>query len=93
MIYKGIVRGKVIELEDKVGLPEGTEVEVVVKEQKGEELAPSGYPKGSPQALLAFLDTPPRCTPEDVNTLLQAIEQGKHPVRFEGIFDQEEKKS
>lgn len=84
MIYKGIVRGKVIELEDQVVLPEGTEVEVVVKEQKGEALAPSGYPKGSPQTLLVFLDTPPRCTSEDVDTLLRAIEQGKRPVRFAG---------
>jgi len=37
MTYKGIVRGKVIELEDQLGLPEGTEVEVVVKEPKGKD--------------------------------------------------------
>jgi hypothetical protein len=28
---------------------------------------------------------------EDVDTLLQAIDQGKRPVRFAGIFDQEDK--
>ena len=92
MPYKGIVRGRVIRLEGKVVLPEGTEVEVVVKERKGEELAPSGYPKGSPQAILATLDMAPRCTPRDVDALLQAIEQGKRPARFEGVFDREEKR-
>lgn len=92
MTYKGIVRGKVIELEGQVVLPEGTEVEVVVKERQPEELASSGHPKGSPQAILAALDTPPRCTPEDVDALLQAIEQGKRPVRFEGAFDREARK-
>jgi hypothetical protein len=89
MAYRGIVKGKVIELADQVELPEGTEVEVVVKAYPGEELAPSGYPKGSAQALLAIWDSPSHCTPEDVDALLQAIEQGKRPVRFAGIFDEE----
>lgn len=34
MTYKGIVRGRGIELEGQVVLPEGTEVEVVVKSTK-----------------------------------------------------------
>lgn len=89
MTYKGIVKGKVVELEDHVTLPEGTKVEVVVKDLQDQELAPSGYPKGSPQAILAIFDTPPHCAPEDVDALLEAIERGKRPVRFEGIFDQE----
>lgn len=92
MTYKGIVRGKVIELEGNAVLPEGTEVEVVVKERQGEDLAPSGYPKGSPQALLAALNIAPRCTPGDVDTLLQAIKQGRRPVRFEGVFDRRKRK-
>jgi hypothetical protein len=89
MTYKGIVKGKVIELEDSVTLPEGTKVEVVVQTPKVEELAPSGYPRGSPQAILAVFDIPPHCTSEDVDALLEAIEQGKRPVRFEGVFDKE----
>ena len=93
MTYKGIVRGKGIELAGQVVLPEGTNVEVVVKEHKGEELAASGHPKGSPQAMLAFLDTPPRCTSADVDALLQAIEQGKRPVRFAGVFDRGKRKT
>jgi hypothetical protein len=31
MVYRGIARGKVIELEDNVSLPEGTEVEVLIR--------------------------------------------------------------
>lgn len=90
MVYKGIVRGKVIELQGEVVLPEGIEVKVVVKETKDKEVTSEVYPKGSPQAILAVWDTPPRCTPEDVDALLQAIEEGKRPLQFEGIFDQRE---
>lgn len=89
MTYKGIVKGKVVELEDHVTLPEGTKVEVVVKDSEQEEITSGGYPKGSPQAILAIFDTPPRCAPEDVDALMEAIERGKRPVRFEGIFDEE----
>jgi hypothetical protein len=91
MSYRGVVRGKFIELEDAVVLPEGTEVEVVVKEPQGEELAPSGYPKGSSRAILAAWALAPRCTPEDVDALSRAIEQGKRPIRFKSVFDQEER--
>ena len=90
MTYKGIVKGKTIEFEDPLALPEGTEVEVVVNIRRGTALAASGDPKGSGPALLRLWDTPSQCTPEDVETLLQAIDQGKRPVRFAGIFDQEE---
>ncbi len=91
MTYRGIVKGKTIELEAPLELPEGTEVEVVVNIPSEKELATSGYPKGSGQALLRIWDTPPCCTPEDVDALLQAIDEGKRPVRFTGIFDQEDK--
>ena len=87
MTYKGIVKGNVIELEGKMVLPEGTEVEVVVNKENGEESLSSGYPKGSPKALLETLDIPPRCTSDDVDALLQAIEQGKRQVQFVGAFD------
>lgn len=87
MPYKGTVRGKVVELESDVTLPEGTEVEIVVKDREKKTGSPSGHPRGSPQAILKFLDTPPLCTPADVEALLQAIKQGKQPVSFEGVFD------
>lgn len=93
MTYKGIVRGKVIELEGNVALPEGTEVEVVVREQQGEELSPNGHPKSSRQAILAALDLPARCVPGDVDALVEEIEQGKRPLRFEGVFDREPRRA
>jgi hypothetical protein len=88
--YKGIVKGKTIEFEDPLELPDGTEVEVVVHLRPGIALASSSDLKGSGQALLRLWDTPAQCTPEDVDSLLQAIDQGKRPVRFAGIFDQED---
>lgn len=45
--------------------------------------------QGKGQALLRLWDTPAQCTPEDVDILLRAINQDKRPVRFAGIFDQE----
>jgi hypothetical protein len=86
--YKGIVKGQTIEFEDPLQLPEGTAVEVVVHIRPKKALA-SSSPKGSGQALLRLWDTPAQCTSDDVNILLQAINQGKRPVRFAGIFDQE----
>ena len=91
MVYKGIVKGNVVELEKGVRLPEGTTVEVVVKGPDIEPIVPSGYPNGSPQAILAALDTPPHCTAEDVDAFTEAMEDGKQPIRFEGLFDREEK--
>jgi hypothetical protein len=90
MTYKGIVKGKTIELEDPLALPEGTEVDVEVHIRPKHALAASRAPKGSGQALLCLWDTPAQCAPEDVDLLLQAIDQGKRPVRFAGLFDQEE---
>ncbi|TAJ91936.1 hypothetical protein EPO44_14375 [bacterium] len=87
MPYKGTVRGKVIELESDVPLPDGTEVEIVVKDHEKKTVTASGHPRSSPQAILKFLDTPPLCTSDDVEALLQAIRQAKRPVGFEGIFD------
>lgn len=89
MIYKGIVRGKVVHVEDQITLPEGTEVEVTIKQGEGEELSPGGNSLSSPVAVVAALDVRPHCTCEDVNLLLQAIRQGKMEVRFQGPFDAE----
>ena len=90
MTYTGIVKGKTIAFEAPLALPEGTEVEVMVHVRPGKALASSGDPKGSGQTLLRLWDMPAHCTPEDVETLLQAIDQGKRPVRFAGLFDQED---
>jgi hypothetical protein len=77
MVYKGIVRGNVVELD--VALPEGTEVEITVKDRQKEKRTPAGDPRGSPQALLKFLDTPPLCASDDLEALLEAIAVPKRP--------------
>lgn len=87
MVYRGIARGKIIELKDEVSLPEGTEVEVLVKQGEIDKTMLDGYPKGSPQALLAALKLPAKCTPEDVEALVHSMQQGRQSVRFEGIFE------
>ena len=79
MVYKGIVKGNVVELEEGVRLPEGTTVEVVVKGPDIEPIVPSGYPNGSPQAILAALDTPPHCTAEDVDELRERFNETEPP--------------
>jgi hypothetical protein len=89
MTYKGIARGKVIELEGDLTLPEGTEVEIVVKDRTKSSVTINHHPKGAPAAILKFLDTPPLCTPADVDALLQAIKEGRQPTNYQGVFDQD----
>jgi hypothetical protein len=50
--YKGIVKGKTIEVEDPFALPEGTAVDVEVHVRPKQALAASSAPKGSGQVLL-----------------------------------------
>jgi hypothetical protein len=52
MTYKGIVKGKTIEFEAPLALPEGTEVDVEVHVRPKQALAASSVPQGSGQALL-----------------------------------------
>lgn len=66
MTHKGMIKGNWIELEDAPGLPEGTEVEVVIQES---------LVRGSPQALLAYWNRQPACSPEDVAALIREMEQ------------------
>jgi hypothetical protein len=90
MTYKGIARGKVIELEDDIALPEGTEVEIVVKDRTKSSVTSNSHAKGSPEAILKIFDTAPLCTPADVDALMQAIKQGRQPTNYQGVFDQDQ---
>jgi hypothetical protein len=76
----------VVEFQDNVHIPDGTQVDVVVDEA----LTPEGYRKGSPQALLAYLDRPPLCTPEDVDALMEEVRKARLPMTTAGIFDDEQ---
>ena len=89
MTYKGIARGKVIELQDGLALPEGTEVEIVVKDWAKNSVTVKRHAKGSPEAILKLFDTPPLCTPADVEALLRAIKEGRQPTNYQGVFDQD----
>lgn len=47
-------------------------------------------PRGSAQAVLAAIRRGPRLQPDDIEALERSIEEGKLPVRTEGIFDEAE---
>lgn len=74
--YKGVVKGRTVVLKEAPDLPEGAEVLVTRLETL----------KGSPQAVLAAINAPPYIKPEDVDNLMQRIEEGKRPVRYESPF-------
>jgi hypothetical protein len=76
----GTVRGGVVELEGDVTLPEGTQVEVTIKEG----IAPPA--KGSPAAVLRLLREM-QSTPEDVDALVAAMRAGDKPAAVGGVFD------
>lgn len=80
MTYKGIAKGKTIELEEPLPYSEGQPVSVSI-----EPLHPEVQP-GSAVAILKVMRDLPQLNPEDVDELEQAIEQGKLPVRIQGLF-------
>ena len=79
--------GRVLIPEGAVDLPRDRVVELrVVKVED----SPHSLPKGHPALILQMLDQPPRVTSEDVDALERAIEEGKLPLKDEGIFDEEQ---
>ena len=83
MTYKGIARGKIIELEESLPYSEGQPVNVSV-----EPLRPAVQP-GSPLAILKVMRNLPDLSPQDVDELEQAIKLGRLPVRSQGVFGEE----
>lgn len=81
MIYRGVVKGRMIELEEPLPYPEGQPVSVSVN-----PLTTHLHP-GSPAAIRQVMHEPPHLNWEDVDELERAIEEGKLPVRQEGVFD------
>ncbi len=80
MIYKGVAKGKSIELEEQLPYPEGQPVRISVEPLVGQpEL-------GSPAAIRQVMHKPPHLKWEDVDELEQAIEEGKLPVHQESVF-------
>jgi hypothetical protein len=83
MIYTGIAKSKVIELDDALPYPEGQPVNVSV------EPADDALPLGSPASILRAMSEPPHLDPEDVDELLRVIKEGRLRTRYEGVFDDE----
>lgn len=80
MTYRGIVKGKTIQLEEPLPYSEGQLVSVSI-----EPLRPEVQP-GSPVAVLKVMRDLPHLDPKDVDELEKAIEQGRLPVRMQGVF-------
>jgi hypothetical protein len=81
MIYKGLAKGKIIELEESLPYREGQPIRIsvdIITEHSG---------LGSPKAVLLAMHEPPHLRPEDVDELEQEIEKSKLPMRQKGIFD------
>ncbi len=67
MIYRGIVKGRMIELEELLPYPEGQAVSVSVK------LLTTHLHSGSPAAIRQVMHEPPHLNREDVDELERAI--------------------
>jgi len=82
MSYKGIAKGKIIELEEPLPYPEGQAVSISVKPFV-ERLH-----TGSPVSVRQVMHEPPHLRWEDVDQLEQAIEEAKLPVHKQNVFDE-----
>ena len=83
MTYKGLAKGKIIELEEPLPYCEGQPVTVSVELSEGEQQ------QGSPLAILQVLQQLPDLQSADIDELERVIEQGRLPVQFEGQFDRD----
>ena len=82
MSYKGIAKGKIIELEERLPYPDGQPVSISV-----EPFVERVHP-GSPVAVRRVMHEPPHLRWEDVDELERAIEEGKLPVHQQSVFDE-----
>lgn len=73
MTYKGVVKDNTVVFDEPVKLPEGTEVLVT----------PVELTRGSPQAVLAAMKSPPHLKKKDVEELRRLIKAGRLPTRYE----------
>ena len=84
MTYKGVAKGRIIELEEALPYSDGQAVSVSV-----EALHPDLQP-GSVAAMLKVMRSLPDLNPDDVDELERLIRQGRLPVRMRGEFEKEE---
>ena len=84
MTYKGVAKGKIIELEEALPYSDGQAVSVSV-----EALHPDLQP-GSAAAILKVMRSLPDLNPDDIDELERLIRKGRLPVRMQGEFEKEE---
>jgi hypothetical protein len=84
MTYKGVAKGKIIELEKSLPYSDGQAVSVSV-----EALRPDLQP-GSAPAILKVMRSLPDLNPYDVDELAHLIRQGRLSVRMQGEFKKDE---
>jgi hypothetical protein len=81
MIYRGIAKGRNIELDEPLPYPKGQPIQVSV------ELLMELQRQGSSVAILKAVQEEPHLKQEDVDELERAIVEGKLPVQREGMFN------
>lgn len=81
MTYKGIIKGKTIELEEALPYPEGQAVSVSVQPLAEQARA------GTPLAVRQAMHEPPHLPAEDVDELERVIRRGQIQVTQGGVFD------
>jgi hypothetical protein len=84
MTYKGVAKGKIIELEEALPYSDGQAVSVSV-----EALHPDLQP-GSAAVIRKVMRSLPDLNPDDVDELERLIRQGRLPMRMQGEFEKEE---
>jgi hypothetical protein len=82
MHFKGVARGRLIELDEVLPYAEGRLINVIV------ELEDSSFQAGSPAAIRQAMHESPHLTREDVEELEEAIDAGRLPVCDGGVFDE-----
>ena len=81
MHFRGVARGKIIELDEVLPYAEGCLVNVIVEPEN------VTFQVGSPAAIRRVMHEPPHLAPEEVDELEQIIATGQLPVRDRGVFD------
>lgn len=83
MTYKGLAKGRLIELDTPLPYPDGQVVRVTV------EPADEAPRVGSACLVRKLMHEPPHVEPQDVDELEALIREGRRPARFIGTFDGE----
>ncbi len=83
MSFKGIARGKLIELDQSLPFSEGQRLNVSIE--------PLAHETGESQAqrILRVLREGPHVDPADVEAMMKVIEEARLPTRYDAVFHNE----